>query len=105
FFELCHVNKTLKKSVHIKLLCEVELLATGKPYELCDQKQVWHPDWKGHVDDTVNAAYIQEIVTRLWDDEKVLRKHTGKGEIPDADYERGIISECAKSYFRNIHKQ
>ncbi|KAG2053456.1 hypothetical protein BDR06DRAFT_972254 [Suillus hirtellus] len=72
FFELCHVNKTLKKSVHIKLLCEVEPLVTGKPYELCDQKQVWHPDWKGHVDDTVNAAYIQEIVMRLWDDEKYL---------------------------------
>ncbi|KAG2743405.1 hypothetical protein P692DRAFT_20878594 [Suillus brevipes Sb2] len=105
FFELCHVNKVLKKSDRIKLLCEVEPLELGKPYELCDQKQAWHPNWKGNVDDAVNTAYIQEIVTRLWDDEKVLCEKTGKGEIPDVDYDRGIITECAKSYFRNVHKQ
>ncbi|KAG1853378.1 hypothetical protein F4604DRAFT_1933272 [Suillus subluteus] len=56
FFKLCHVNKALKKLVRIKLLCEVEPLSAGKPYELCDQKQVWHPDWKGHVDDTVRRS-------------------------------------------------
>lgn len=28
-----------------------------------------------------------------------------KSEIPDADFDTGIITECTKGYFRNIHKQ
>jgi hypothetical protein len=28
-----------------------------------------------------------------------------KAEIPDGDYNCQLITDCAKSYFRNIHKQ
>ncbi|KAG1763831.1 hypothetical protein EDD22DRAFT_952028 [Suillus occidentalis] len=105
FFEFCCINQALKKSDHMKLLCEVEPLNTGEPFELCEQKQIWHPNWKGHVRDSINAVFIQEIVMRLWNNEKALRECTGTGQIPDGAYAIGTISDCMKSYFRNVHKQ
>ncbi|KAG1721249.1 hypothetical protein EDB19DRAFT_1917412 [Suillus lakei] len=105
FFEFCCINQALKRADRIKLLCEVEPLETGEPFELCEQKQVWHPNWKGHVDDEINAVFIQEIAMRLWNNEKALRERAGTGQIPDGAYAIGTISDCVKSYFRNVHKQ
>ncbi|KAG1723041.1 hypothetical protein EDB19DRAFT_1916288 [Suillus lakei] len=105
FFEFCCINQALKRADRIKLLCEVEPLETGEPFELCEQKQVWHPNWKGHVDDEINAVFIQEIAMRLWNNEKALRERAGMGQIPDGAYAIGTISDCVKSYFRNVHKQ
>ncbi|KAG1742876.1 hypothetical protein EDB19DRAFT_1966398 [Suillus lakei] len=101
FFEFCCINQALKRADRIKLLCEVEPLETGEPFELCEQKQVWHPNWKGHIDDEINAVFIQEIAMRLWNNEKALRERAGTGQIPDGAYAIGTISDCVKSYFRN----
>ncbi|KAG2141057.1 hypothetical protein DEU56DRAFT_755120 [Suillus clintonianus] len=51
------------------------------------------------------TAFIQEIAMRLWNNEKALRERAGAGQIPDGAYAIGTISDCVKSYFRNVHKQ
>ncbi|KAG2335834.1 hypothetical protein BDR05DRAFT_1006408 [Suillus weaverae] len=98
FYDLCNVNSNLAKSKCIKLLCDVKPLETGKAFETDeDGRKIWFLKWQANVDDDVNTAFIQEVVTLMWNNEK--------GEIPDSAYKTGIISECAKAYFRNIHKQ
>ncbi|KAG2075893.1 hypothetical protein BDR04DRAFT_1210613 [Suillus decipiens] len=54
-------------------------LESGEAYKEVDMKKIWYPNWKGNIDDGVNAVFIQEVVNLVWDNEKV--------------------------YFCNIHKQ
>ncbi|KAG2351505.1 hypothetical protein BDR07DRAFT_1501183 [Suillus spraguei] len=106
FYDLCNVNSNLAKSKCIKLLCNIKPLETGKPFEIDkDGRKIWFPKWQANVDDDINAAFIQEVITLMWNNEKDLHDKNGKGEIPDSTYETGIISECTKAYFQNIHKQ
>jgi hypothetical protein len=71
FPDLCNISRSLSKSARAKLLNNVKPLETGKAYQEVDMKKIWYPDWKGNVDDEVNAAFIQEVVDRVWDNEKV----------------------------------
>ncbi|KAG1847216.1 hypothetical protein F4604DRAFT_1936022 [Suillus subluteus] len=106
FYDLCNINSNLAKSKRIKLLCDIKPLETGKPFETDeDSRKIWFPKWQANIDNDVNAAFIQEVVTLMWNNEKDLQEKNGKGEIPDSAYETAIISECAKAYFRNMHKQ
>ncbi|KAG0700532.1 hypothetical protein DFH29DRAFT_807494 [Suillus ampliporus] len=109
FPDLCNISRSLSKSARAKLLNNVKPLESGKAYQEVDMKNIWYPDWKGNVDDEVNAVFIQEVVDRVWDNEKsTQRLHedpNSKSEILDADYDRQLITDCMKAYFRNIHKQ
>ncbi|KAG1722928.1 uncharacterized protein EDB91DRAFT_1255843 [Suillus paluster] len=106
FFELCNIDPCLSKSECIKLLGAVKPLGNGEPHETVSTKIIWHPNWLGNVDDNVNALYIKEIVNLVWENEKVCRENpNAKHEITDEDYIHAIITECMKTYFRNIHKQ
>lgn len=76
FYDLCNVNSNLAKSKRIKLLCDVKPLETGKPFEMDeDGRKIWFPKWQANVDDDVNAAFIQEVVTLMWNNEKVRSRH------------------------------
>ncbi|KAG1854602.1 hypothetical protein F4604DRAFT_1932666 [Suillus subluteus] len=93
FFELCGVDPSLGKVKE-----PFEILIEGGP-------KVWHPNWLGKIDSAVNAKFVQEVVDHVWNNEMNLRSTSSKGEIPDDDFSRPIITECANGYWRNIHKQ
>ncbi|KAG2142987.1 hypothetical protein DEU56DRAFT_910924 [Suillus clintonianus] len=106
FFELCNIDLCLSKSKRIKLLGAVKPLGNGDPHKAVSSKIVWHLNWLGNVDDNVNTLYIKEIVNLVWENEKACHENpNAKHEIADEDYDHAIITECMKTYFRNIHKQ
>ena len=46
-------------------------LDTGAPFEVVEEREVWHPNWRGKVDDTVNAQFLKVVVDRIWQNEQV----------------------------------
>ncbi|KAG2119426.1 hypothetical protein DEU56DRAFT_760943 [Suillus clintonianus] len=106
FADLCNISRSLSKSARAKLLNTVKPLESGEAYKEVDMKKIWYPNWKGKIEEGVNAVFIQEVVDLVWDNEKRLCEDpNSKFEIQDADYDRQLIFECTKTYFRNIHKQ
>ncbi|KAG1747041.1 uncharacterized protein EDB91DRAFT_1079679 [Suillus paluster] len=100
------IQRQLKNVSNDHPALKVMPLKNGWAYEEIDTKQIWHPNWMGNVDDEVNGQFIKEIINFIVDNEK--RLHNGpipKSDIPDADFNTGIITECMKGYFRNIHQQ
>jgi hypothetical protein len=71
FPDLCNIARSLSKVARAKLLNTVKPLESGEAYEVVEGEKIWHPMWEGKVDDAVNAAFIQEIVDLVWDNEKV----------------------------------
>lgn len=66
-------------------------METGKPFEMDeDGRKIWFPKWQANIDDDVNAAFIQEVITIKHQD---LRDKNGKGEIPDSTYENKQYKE------------
>jgi hypothetical protein len=52
-------------------LCSVQPLEDGNPFECVGGREVWHPDWRGRTDVGINAKFIDEAVTLVWENEKV----------------------------------
>ncbi|KIK78504.1 hypothetical protein PAXRUDRAFT_36623 [Paxillus rubicundulus Ve08.2h10] len=106
FSDLCSIEQSLEKGEWAFALGNVQPLQNGKPYEvqvLGDKaRPVWHLKWQGTVDGIVNARFIKEVAYMIWTNEK---NTPNQGEIDDESYHMDIIIECAKTYFRNIHKQ
>lgn len=46
-------------------------LKSGAPFEVFEDKEVWHPLWKGKIDDGVNAQFIKVAADRIWGNEEV----------------------------------
>ncbi|KAG2051508.1 hypothetical protein BDR06DRAFT_973637, partial [Suillus hirtellus] len=88
FFEFCGVDWSRKKTKCACALGEVMPLENGQAYKEIDTKQIWYQNWMGNIDD-----------------ECLCNGPVPKSEIPDADFNAAIITECMKGYFRNIHKQ
>jgi hypothetical protein len=124
FFQMCGVEESGSKVKRTKDLCEVAPLESGAAFEVVDEKETWHPVWKGKIDDTINVEFIKAVVGRIWENEQVstsiyvlrVNMHSlfvqrirnarnGKGEISDADFTTSAITDCVKTYWRNIHKQ
>lgn len=50
-------------------------METGKPFEMDeDGRKIWFPKWQANIDDDVNAAFIQEVITWMWNNEKVISR-------------------------------
>ena len=47
------------------------LLQNGQPFEVVNKARVWHPNSNARIDDPLNRKFINEIVDRVMDDEKV----------------------------------
>ncbi|KIJ12227.1 hypothetical protein PAXINDRAFT_14998 [Paxillus involutus ATCC 200175] len=110
FADLCGIEQSLEKGEWVFALGNVQPLQNGEPYEvqvLGDKaRSIWHPKWQGIVDESVNARFIKEVADMIWTNEKGRRENPpNQGEIDDESYHMDIIIECAKTYFRNIHKQ
>ena len=62
FFQLCGVEESGRKGKRTGDLCGVIPLDTGAPFEVVEEREVWHPNWRGKVDDTVNAQFLKAAV-------------------------------------------
>jgi hypothetical protein len=38
-------------------------LELGEPFEVVEEKEVWHPVWKGKINDKMNAQFIKAAFT------------------------------------------
>ena len=63
---MCRVEESGSKGKRTGDLCGVALLETGAPFEAIEDKEVWHPVWKGKIDNTVNVQFI-----KIWEIEQV----------------------------------
>jgi len=122
---MCGVEMTGSKSKRTDELCAVKPLEDDAAFKIIDGKEVWHPLWKGNIDDKVNALFVKNVVQRIWQNEQVsaslsmcgqdeylhfeLQRRRdgpgGKGEIADANFTMPVITSCVKNYWRNVHKQ
>jgi hypothetical protein len=125
FYEMCGLEMTGTKAERTLELCSVKPLADGDAFEVVDDKEVWHPNWAGNLNDRINKQFVQAVVDRLWQNEDVstafvaliecvLTSHDsqrlralndGKGEITANDFSKTIMMSCVKIYFQNVHKQ
>jgi hypothetical protein len=72
FYELCGVDQGKSKANILTELYEVKPLENGKPFELEeDGTRIWHPNWDRPLTENVNAAFINAVVDRVWENEKV----------------------------------
>lgn len=106
FCQLCGVDCDSKKKNRVAALAAVKPLENREAHELSSEGvRIWHPDWLGNVDDDVNAKFIKEVIECAYNNEKSQREQTQLKSIPDASFTLPIISECAKTYFRSMHKR
>ncbi|KAI6158006.1 hypothetical protein BKA82DRAFT_22008 [Pisolithus tinctorius] len=106
FCQLCGIDCSRSKKVRVAALAAVKPLDGGEPLELtAEGVEIWHPNWLGQVDDKLNAKFIEEVAERVYNNEKSQRELTQVKNIPDKSFNLLIITECAKTYFRSIHKR
>lgn len=70
FYEMCGLETTGNKTGRTNDLCAVEPLEDG-PFERVGDRDVWHPNWGGKIDDDVNVQFIKSICDRIWQNEQV----------------------------------
>jgi hypothetical protein len=68
---MCGVEWSGSKTKRTMDLCCVVPLETGAPFEIVNDKEVWHPLWKGKIDESVNAQFIKAATDRIWENEQV----------------------------------
>lgn len=68
---MCGVEESGNKGKRTGDLCGVAPLETGAPFETVEDREVWHPIWKGKIDDIVNAQFIKAVADRIWENELV----------------------------------
>lgn len=74
FGELCGLDmSTVPKRKLSKVLADkIRPSSDGAPYMTeTDGRQIWHPNFLGHVDDEVNLKFICEVSQRVYDNELV----------------------------------
>jgi hypothetical protein len=70
---MCGMEMSGSKSKRTDELCAVKPLEDEEAFELLGDtgREVWHPVWKGNIDDKVNALFIKSVIQRIWQNEKV----------------------------------
>lgn len=71
FFQMCGVEGSGNRAKRTSGLCGVAPLENGAPFEIVEGREVWHPVWKGKIDDGVNAQFIKASADRIWENEEV----------------------------------
>jgi len=71
FFQMCGVEESGNKGKSTSGLCGVAPLEGGTPFENIEDREVWHPMWKGRIDNEVNAHFIKAVADRIWKNEQV----------------------------------
>jgi len=67
---MCGLEVTGSKTTCTNQLCAVEPLEEGV-FECIGDRDIWHPNWVGKIDDDVNAQFIKAICDRIWENEQV----------------------------------
>jgi hypothetical protein len=70
FYEMCGLEMTGSKTSRTNELCSVEPLEEGA-FERVDDRDIWHPNWAGKIDDDVNAQFIKAVGDHIWQNEQV----------------------------------
>jgi hypothetical protein len=65
------MEMTGSKSKHTDELCAVKPLEDDTVFEIVDGMEVWHPIWKGYINDKVNALFVKNVVQHIWQNEQV----------------------------------
>jgi len=70
---LCGIDTTLNRNQRPEALGAIKPLDSGEPYEKSESmdKVIWHPNWMGQVDESVNVKFIKEVAECVYNDEKV----------------------------------
>ena len=68
---MCGVESSGSKSKHTDGMCAIEPLENDEAFEIIEGRELWHPVWKGSIDDKVNALFIKSIIQRIWRDENI----------------------------------
>jgi len=71
FFQMCGVEWSRSRAKHTTDLCAVAPLKTGTPFEIIKDREIWHPMWKGNINNKVNAQFIKAAADRIWENEQV----------------------------------
>jgi hypothetical protein len=71
FFEFCGVEMGNDKTKRTEGLCAVRPLENGEPFRVVDDKEIWHPNWRGEIKDPGNSKFLTAVVERVWQNEKV----------------------------------
>ena len=70
---MCGVQEIGKKGTCTNNLCGVARLDSGAPFEVINDREVWHPVWNGRIDDGINTQFIKAAAECIWKNEKVSR--------------------------------
>ncbi|KAI6143086.1 hypothetical protein BKA82DRAFT_168882 [Pisolithus tinctorius] len=106
FCQLCRIDCDGKKQNRVAALTTIRPLDNKQAVkETNEGVQIWHPHWLGNVDDEVNARFIREVAECAFNNEKSQREQTKMNSIPNTSFTLPIILECAKTYFRSMHKR
>jgi len=70
---MCGVEMSGSKSKHTEELCTVKPLEDNEVFEIVGDREVWHPMWKGNIDDKINVLFVKNVIQCIWQNEKVSR--------------------------------
>ncbi|KAJ7508236.1 hypothetical protein B0H11DRAFT_1902553 [Mycena galericulata] len=65
------------------------------------ESKMWKPDFSAPVNTRKNKAFVQELLERVSETEK-LNRQNGKGQLPDPSFDNSIIKSVAQTYFSSI---
>jgi len=68
---MCGVEMSGSKSKCTDEMCAVKPLEDDEAFEIIEGRELWHPMWKGSIDDKVNALFIKDIIQCIWQNENV----------------------------------
>jgi hypothetical protein len=84
FGELCGLDMSVvsKRELSSVLANTIQPLPDASLHKTTeDGRQIWHPNFLGHVDDEVNIKFISEVATRVFDNETVSTSSLCEPEI------------------------
>ncbi len=77
---MCGVEMSGSKSKCTEELYAVKPLEDDKAFEIIGDREVWHPVWKGNINDKINALFIKNVIQRIWQNKKVSRRFSMCGQ-------------------------
>ncbi|KAI6138408.1 hypothetical protein BKA82DRAFT_4366530 [Pisolithus tinctorius] len=106
FSHMCGIECEGTKRNRVAALAAIKPLKNDEPFILTsDSTRLWCPNWLGNVDDKLNDMFIKEVAERVFNNEKSQREQLQLKTIPDKSFDLQIMKDCAKTYFRTIHKR
>src|SRR5713101_5345064 len=68
---MCGVEMSGSQSKHTEELCTAKPLKDDEAFEIVDGREIWHPVWKGNINNKINVLFIKNVIQHIWQNEKV----------------------------------